>query len=356
MKCTFYSHSKKTILSKTKEVAHAVQLLETLASAGIFERYEGFAPRFQLVRSGEAEFRLELGGEKIHLRARLVLQPSRRLLHEGEIKKGEILACPHIPDPLARDLRQAGIPHADLNGRLFFKPPNGLIDLRPQEVRYRSWTKGPDPFSPKASRIVRALLGRGKAGTTQQSLAEQTGTSRALVSQVLGQLMEGDLVRQLSPSSRSHPAHYALSDFNRLLDLWKEADRWQDRVAVHEYSVLNHKPDEMAGRLLDSIGGESLAFTQWYAAWLRHPYTTPPVVSAYVKKRHVLEIVSARPVSSGGNLWLIVPDDEGVWQEPQEVRGFPLVSDVQIYLDLLQIGQRGPEQAAALREWEGFAL
>jgi hypothetical protein len=37
------------------------------------------------------------------------------------------------------------------------------------------------------------------------------------------------------------------------------------------------------------------------------------------------------------------------------VAGYPLVSDVQIYLDLLQVEGRGPEQAKALRNWEGFA-
>ena len=100
--------SKKTLLSKIKEITNAGQLLETFESKGIFEKYEGFAPRFQLLRGGDAEFRLELGHEKFHLQPRLVLQPSRRLLEEGEIKKDEILTCPHIPDSLAHDLRQAG--------------------------------------------------------------------------------------------------------------------------------------------------------------------------------------------------------------------------------------------------------
>ena len=53
--------------------------------------------------------------------------------------------------------------------------------------------------------------------------------------------------------------------------------------------------------------------------------------------------------------WLIVPADDGVLLEKQESQGFPLVSDVQIYLDLLHVGQRGPEQAVELRGWEGFA-
>ncbi len=60
-------------------------------------------------------------------------------------------------------------------------------------------------------------------------------------------------------------------------------------------------------------------------------------------------------MDNGGNLWLITPKDGGVFQETQKAGSFNLVSDIQIYLDLLPVGQRGPEQAQALREWEGFA-
>jgi len=51
----------------------------------------------------------------------------------------------------------------------------------------------------------------------------------------------------------------------------------------------------------------------------------------------------------GGNLWLLVPKDRGVFQ------GLPIVSDPQIYLDLVGSGLRGPEAADALRQWEEFS-
>jgi hypothetical protein len=39
----------------------------------------------------------------------------------------------------------------------------------------------------------------------------------------------------------------------------------------------------------------------------------------------------------------------------QEVKGFKLVSDVQIYLDLAKAGLRGDEQAEELRNRDDFA-
>lgn len=347
---------KKSVLSKTKEIKNIGELLEVFDSERLFESYSGFSAYFRFLPSGTWEFRGEVGREKLHLTLRPILHPTRRLLKEERIDDTELLACPHIPEPLALDLRQAGVTHVDLNGRLFLKVPNGLVDIRPGEVRYRSPRKGPDPFSPKAARIVRKLLCLGdRVATTQEEISHETGVSRALVSKVLGRLVDDDLVRQVSTSSPENPAHYQLADFDRLLSAWERADHWHSRVTVHEYSVLSNKPEEIARKVIDSAGKKSVAFTQWFAAWLRRPHTTSPVISAYVKKRQVLEIIAARRVTSGGNLWLIVPEDEGVWQEGQEIGDFPLVSDVQIYLDLLQVGQRGPETAAELRKWESFA-
>jgi hypothetical protein len=68
-----------------------------------------------------------------------------------------------------------------------------------------------------------------------------------------------------------------------------------------------------------------------------------------------LERVPERRATSGGNLWLIVPDDDGPLLETREVDSFRLTCDVQIYLDLLGVGQRGPDHAQVLREWAGFS-
>lgn len=330
-------------------------MITTLGKSTFSEEYRGLSVRFSLLSSTSGELRIEAGHQKLLLKVRPILHPSRKLLKEGDAQGGDLVACPHIPEPLAGDLRQAGISHADLNGRLFVQTPDFLLDRRPTEVSFRNPRTGPDPFSPKASRIVRALLNYRDRPLTQEELELRTGVSRAIISQVLSKLVDDDFVKQLSPSSRRIPAQYQLADFDRLLDAWRKADDWQKRTAIHQFSVLSDRPEEIAQKVIDSLGAEAIAFTQWFAAWLRRPHTLPPVVSAYVSQRHLPDIVPARKVSTGGNLWLIIPEDEGVFLGVQESQGFPLASDVQIYLDLLQVGQRGPEQAEELRAWEGFA-
>jgi hypothetical protein len=127
-------------------------------------------------------------------------------------------------------------------------------------------------------------------------------------------------------------------------------------VTVRQYSVLEDNRRKLAKRVLDRVTGE-VAFTQWFAAGLRFPYADVPIVSGYVAETAaagLADALGAREVSSGGKLWLITPKDAGVFQATRRVEGFPIVCDVQIYLDLLQVGLRGPDQAEALRAWEGF--
>ncbi|MGD0206765.1 MAG: hypothetical protein ABSC89_04065 [Verrucomicrobiota bacterium] len=269
--------------------------------------------------------------------------------------KPSILVCPHIPNLLAEDLKREGINHADLNGRLFIQTPWFLLDREPKSTRYRNQISEVKLFTLKTSRIIRALLSHRDEVWTQENLAKRTKVSRALVSLSLADLIKEEYVTQISGGNRHQAATYRLNDFDRLLDAWRAKDHWHKRVSFQQYSLLTNDVLEIARTVQGGLGEDKAFFTQWFAAHLRHPYTTPPLVSAYVTLKRLLEIPVGRKVTTGGNLWLILPQDEGVFFETQQVEGFNLVSDIQIYLDLLQVGQRGPDQAEELRKWKGFA-
>ncbi|MEY4242939.1 MAG: hypothetical protein RLZZ245_524, partial [Verrucomicrobiota bacterium] len=140
-------------------------------SEELFESYSGFSVYFRILSQENAEFWAQLGHEKLHLKLKPALQATRRVLKGEGIRSDELLVCPHIAEPLAQDLRRAGVAHADLNGRLFLRTTRSIIDLRPVEARYRSPKKGPDLFSPKATRIIRSLLCLRDLTTTQEELA-----------------------------------------------------------------------------------------------------------------------------------------------------------------------------------------
>lgn len=342
---------------KTKAVESAEKLLSLFVQSLQIQGDGGVLVRAVAIGGERAELRLEASHQKHIFEVLTRLNPSRKLLRikEDAGEKPFLLLCPHIANPLAADLRSAGIPHADLNGRLFIQTPSFLLDREPKTKAYRNPGVELNPFTLKSSRVVRALLSHREQEWTQEDLETRTEISRALVSLTLADLISRELVEQTRAGSRHVAALYCVKDFVRLLEAWSEADDWRKRTSIQQYSLLARDVAEVAETARDALGRGNVFFTQWFAAHLRHPHTTPPLVSAYLKKKPLGEVTWARKVDNGGNLWLITPKDEGVFQETQWVSGFELVSDIQIYLDLLQVSQRGPEQAQALRDWEGFA-
>lgn len=318
----------------------------------------GYTVRAVELGGDRGELRIKAQNQKTRLAIRPLLYPSRREIDafaKGDEQRWLVLS-PHIPAALAADYQKAGINHADLNGRLFIRVPGLLVDREPKGQRYSYRLAQPDLFAPRTSRIVRTLLSHRDKSWEQRELLERTQVSPGLVSRVLKILVNEGYVTKQTDTQGTSTATYRLKEFDQLLDAWRAEDDWEKRVTIRQYSVLAGSINEIARTTRDALGEKNIVFTQWFAASLRKPHTTPPLVSAYLDvKKQRGDLQFARPVERGGNLWLITPKDEGVLLETQTVDGFRLTSDVQIYLDLLQAGHRGPEQAEELRHWQGFA-
>jgi hypothetical protein len=299
--------------------------------------------------------KLKLDGHDLRFEAIFRLNPTARDVDRIADKSRShpvLLIAPSLSDVLVGHCRVRGIQCADLNGRVWVQVGSVLIDRSPSgERRYRPLLTPPDPFQPKSSRLVRALLSHPDRGWTQRDLIARTGLSPGLVSRLTRHLIREGWVEEVDRVLNLHRP-------GSLLDAWAAEDDWDKRTTLRQYSLLETDPERVARRLIQSFPSrQPIVFTQWFAANLRHPYTPPPVVSAYVPTLptvDVLKSLGARSVGDGGTLWLIVPNDDGVFRETQRVGEFVLASDAQVYLDLLQVGLRGPDQAKALRDWVGF--
>ncbi len=132
----------------------------------------------------------------------------------------------------------------------------------------------------KSSRAVRLLLAHRAHEWKQAKLEQRAGVSRALVSLTLAALIEQEVVVQTRLGNRHEVALYRVNDFDRPLDAGQAEDDWRMRTTIRQYSVLAGSLPEVAETVRDALGAENVFFTQWFAAHLRHPYTTPPLVSA----------------------------------------------------------------------------
>lgn len=263
-----------------------------------------------------------------------------------------VLVAPFISEESARICEEAGIGYADLAGNARLAFDQFFIETHTAENPFRERREVRSLFAPKAARVLRVLLQGPLRPWKVVELADAAQVSLGWVSAVRQQLFAREW-------AADEPGGLRITKPGALLDAWAIGDEWAKRTTTREYSLLSSDPAQLAEKLRDLLGRQPHAFTQWFAGWLRHPYTIPIVVTAYVtsfpEESAVSEKLLARRVSSSGGLRLVVPKDEGVLRPLQFVRGFNLVSDVQIYLDLQHAGLRGEEQAAELRKWPDFA-
>ena len=65
--------------------------------------------------------------------------------------------------------------------------------------------------------------------------------------------------------------------------------------------------------------------------------------------RSLLKQIEFSDEPKGANLWLVLPDDEGVFHGSQKQAGIQCVSPVQTYLDLKDQPERAKDAAVELR-------
>ena len=342
--------SKRNLIRHDGELArHFRELLETdpdlhwkIKASGSYDRPESIE--------------LDLDGKKLPYVPVYQLKPSLSWLESLSARKEppSLLVSPALSTRVLDFCKQHGIAAMDLNGRTWLRAPGLLVDRRPLSGRdFRYELEPRNVFVGKSARIIRALLTDLGRTWNQAELGKRTEASSGLVSRIIQYLISQGFAEKISPRE------FRLCAGLELLDAWKAADRLAKRTITHCYAGFLGTPTDLAKLLQGWARQEkvAIAFTQWIAAWVRCPYTEPPLASAYVSRLldpTTLASLGLRPVTEGGNLWLHLPDDPGLLTETQSRGELTLTTDAQIYLDLQSTGLRGPDAATALLEWEGF--
>ena len=346
-------------MSKKSKIRYESELLHEFKQ--LIKEEKGLG--FKAPPGGESQQRLDrvqlvFDGRTHRFKVRYSLKPSvselQNLVATGKSNDPILIVTPQLSPRILDFCRQHQLSAIDLNGRAYLRAEGLLVDRPAYPDRdFRFDLEPRDFFVGKSARIIRTLLTDRDRSWVQSELVNRTKASSGLVSRIVKHLTHEGFVE------KTGTREFRLREPLALLDAWAESDNFARRTKTVRYSVFGGSPVDLAHRLnkLAEDNSLTIAFTQWVAGWLRHPYTEPEVVSAYVSQipaDTTLANFGLRPVNDAGKVWLHVPDDEGVFLETQTVKELPLVSDAQIYLDLLKTGLRGPEQAAALHNWEGF--
>lgn len=258
-----------------------------------------------------------------------------------------VVAVPYMGDVGRAVCREHGVAWLDLSGNASIAAPNLRILVEGQPNKFVQRGRPPDLFTPRRARIVRRLLLEPRRRWSQAELARTTESAPSQVHTVAHALSEAGLLA-------IERYGLTLTRPSALLEIWAEAYRF-DRHRLLAGHVTARSGPELLDRVVGAFRevGPAFALTGLAAAWRMAPMAQYRLVSLYARGEpgaKLLDGLGFRPESRGANLWLLMPDDEGVFDGEADWEGVPCVSPLQVWLDLKHHPERAQEAAAELQK------
>jgi hypothetical protein len=258
-----------------------------------------------------------------------------------------LVVVPYMGEVGRKRCEQAGVGWLDLSGNARIVAPGIHILVEGRANRFKSRGRPSSAFAPKASRITRWLLIHPDTFLTQRDIALATEMDEGYTSRVVGRLEDEKLV------IRDNAGAIRPRDPSLLLDAWREEYDFEKH-----HILRGHVAARSGNSLLRSLA-ETLreyevdhAASGLGAAWLISRFAGFRLVTVYLREQPpvaLLERRSFREEARGANVWLVIPNDEGVFHGASEQDGVRCVHPVQVYLDLGAHPERAAEAATELR-------
>jgi hypothetical protein len=271
----------------------------------------------------------------------------QQLLSVGSNREGQygLLGAPYIGSETQKICEGSGVGFIDLAGncrlefdRIFIKC-SGFPKLQAEQRPLRSL------FSTKASRILRVLFEGPKEPWQVQKLAREAKVSLGLAAKVKQRLLDLEYVEE-------EPAGIRFSKPEDLLRSWVSTLARRKRKVIGAYAPGDLPEVEETLRTYCTQKALRYAFTQFSGAARVAPFTRYTRAEAYVEAEpsSLVNELGWKIVDSGANFTLPWPFDEGVFYGARTIGQDRVVSDVQLYLDLMESKGRGEEAAMAILE------
>jgi len=276
--------------------------------------------------------------------ARSAIQQLREYLNQIENAYG-MVAAPYISEYTARLCKENGIGYVDLAGNFLLSFDQLYIDRKnyPNPIVEKRQVRS--IFNPKSSRILRVMLNCPRRSWRVQELATEANVSLGLVSKIKDRLLDLEYVREEN-------RNIFISRPDALLDKW--ADNYSFRKNKIYDSFSPDGPKQAEKRLAEYCEQREIpyALSLFSGAVLVSPFTRYTRGFAYVGGEipKLVESLELKEVSSGPNFTILEPYDEGVFYGSRKIQDIEVVSDIQLYLDLVGFKGRGEESAKYLLE------
>lgn len=258
-----------------------------------------------------------------------------------------LVAVPFMGQVGREQCEEAGVGWLDLSGNARISAPGIRVLVEGKPNRFKRRGRPSSPFAPKSARIARWLLLHSDRAMFQRDIANATDMDEGFTSRIVSRLEEDELLL------RQPDGAISVRDPDLLLDAWLE-----DYEFSKHRIVKGHAParsgDALLGQLSTRLSEQGIPYaaTGLAAAWKMTRFAGFRIVTIYLSEgpgQTVLERLGIREETQGSNVWLVVPNDQGVFHGAAELEGVRCVHPIQVYLDLFAHPERAREAAEQLR-------
>lgn len=251
-----------------------------------------------------------------------------------------IVGAPYISPAAAEICEEEGIGYLDLAGncRLVFDTVyivrEGAKNPFAQKRDLRSL------YSPRGTRILRVLLNNPQIAWRTQPLADEAKASVGHVANIKKLLKDREWIIESKDGFRvKEPAG--------LLTEWSENYSFRKNEVRDFYSMSGIPAVEVGMTDVCTESSFQFALTGLSGAARIQPGMRYQRTMAFVSdiSGDLIKKVGLKEVTSGANVTLLIPYDAGVFNGFRDYDGVPVVSPVQLYLDLKSYKGRGEEAA-----------
>jgi len=304
----------------------------------------------------EADLRVRAAGYAFMVVVLRAASPGALAAHASQVavaarRRGRravpLLVVPFMSDAGRRVCQAAGIAWFDLCGNAHIVAPGIRIIVDGRPNRFRGPGRPASLFAPKSARVVRWLLENEGRPLTQREIARATDMTDGFVSRIASRLEEERyVVREASGALR-------VKDPALLLDAWREEYRFDKHVLLQGH-VAARSGDALTRFVGDTLADGAIehAATGLAAAWQMTRFAAFRIATFFVAEapsKALREKLGFREVARGANLWLLIPNDAGVFHGAATHDGVRCVHPVQAYVDLKAHPERAAEAAERLR-------
>ena len=205
-------------------------------------------------------------------------------------------------------------------------------------------------LSDKAAIVIFAMLSQPDRKWVARDFEEEWGVGRARAATVLAELRAKGFVGGIR-SGRL--AHSVLQNKEELIEEWLKLYKFEHNESYLYYSAREDVLNRLKSYFVSKKQEQAYALTLHTGANLITHYVNTPTRYCYLHAKDfkntsldLRQALDLKELKRGGNFCLIKPYYKtAVFFNTQKIKGYNVVSNLQLYLDLYHFPQRGRDHA-----------